>query len=79
MADVTKESVVVKIDRILLDGQHVCTVDLRKHEGCPALSMLCCNIIGTERLASGAEIPGFSPFAILPHRHCPISKEAIGS
>ncbi len=77
MADVTTDHVSVTIKRFHLLGRHVCTPDLRKVDGCPMLSILRCNALESEKIETGAEIPGFPPYAILPHPSCPISVKEI--
>ena len=77
MAEATTDRVKVEVTRYHLLGRHVCSPDLRKSAGCPMLSILRCNALGSEKIETGEEIPGFPPFAVLPHPLCPISPKAI--
>lgn len=61
------ETVLVPVQRITMDGRHVCTPDLRSSlERCPMLDMLSCGALPGERL------PG-DGLVILPHSACPLA------
>lgn len=66
MPEITRETVLVPLQRILLDGEHVCTHDIREL-GCPMLSAMRCQMLPWEH---------FEPargWALYPHTGCPLA------
>ena len=72
MPEITTERVMAPVDRILVDGRHVCATDVRTpcHVECRFLAFLIACRIGSTHVRVEMDLETFS---MIPHKDCPIA------